>query len=108
MNLDGSALKAEFLGAPNVMRDWGSSPCRSSTDGDAVGAGAGEEDLVVAQVDAVGHARGVEDEDVTVRLAVEGQRVDRELTDPHPFAVVGPDGGRVVERIAVGGELQLD
>ena len=52
--------------------------------------------------------RRVEDQDVAVALTVERQPGDLELADPHVLAVVGPDRRGIVDRVALGRQLEVD
>src|SRR4051794_11023393 len=63
----------------------------AAADGLGIGAGAGEQDRVVGQLDAGCHSGRVEHEDVAVGFAIERQRGDRQVADVHALALVGPE-----------------
>ena len=75
---------------------------RSAGHRRGVGAGAEAQDLVVAQVDAVRDAGGVEHEDVAALLALGLGPGQLEPAHLHALALVRPCDGRVVDRVLVG------
>src|SRR5436189_6208526 len=73
---------------------------------DGVRPRSGAEDRVVGELDPVGDACGIEDLDVLAGLGIVDHFGDLEAAGTHQLALLGPDRGGVVERVAVGSDLK--